>query len=61
MVLAAGQREITSEMQNKQEKDHSILGLLSAFLLIVFSSFSMNPRDTDCYSFIIPNQKERMV
>lgn len=61
MVLAVGQREITSEMQNKQEKDQSILGLLSAFLLIAFSSFSMNPRDTKRYSFIIPNQKERLV
>lgn len=47
MALAAGQQKITSKMQNKQEKDQSILGLLSAFLLIVFSSFSMNPRDTN--------------
>lgn len=42
MALTAGQQKITSEIQNKQEKDQSILGLLSAFLLIVFSSFSMN-------------------
>lgn len=65
MALAAGQQKMTSEIQNKQEKDQSILGMLSAFLLILFSYFSMNPGDTNrsCgfYSFIIPNKKERVV
>lgn len=65
MALTAGQQKITSEILNKQEKDQSILGLLSAFLLIVFSSFSLNPKNKNwsCgfYSFIIPNVKGRMV
>lgn len=45
MTLTAVPLKITSETQNKQEKDQSILGLLSAFLLIVFTSFSVNPKD----------------